>query len=73
MFTADPPPAATALTRAQLLGYRAAVHHLQRPTGDPMGEGVLLAGVQDYPPGRTAGARREGESDGPPVEATFAP
>lgn len=55
MSTADPPPVATALTRAQVLGYRAAVHHLQRPAGDPMGEGVLLAGVQDYPPGRTAG------------------
>jgi hypothetical protein len=55
MSTAGPPPAATALTRAQVLGYRAAVHHLQRPAGDPMSEGVLLAGVQDYPPGRTAG------------------
>jgi hypothetical protein len=55
MSTADPPPAAIALTRAQVLGYRAAVHHLQRPARDPMADGVLLAGVQDYPPGRTAG------------------
>lgn len=44
----------TALSRAQVLGYRAAVQHLERPAGDPMSEGVLLAGVQDYPPGRTA-------------------
>jgi hypothetical protein len=55
MSTTDPPLAATALTRAQVLGYRAAVHHLRRPAADPLGEGVLLAGVQDYPPGRTAG------------------
>ncbi len=40
----------TALSRAQVLGYRVAVQHLERPTG----EGVLPAGVQDYPPGRTA-------------------
>lgn len=51
MATADLPPAATDLTREQVLGYRATVHGLRRPAG---GE-VLLTGVQDYPPGRTAG------------------
>ncbi|MGH3714208.1 MAG: DNA glycosylase AlkZ-like family protein [Micromonosporaceae bacterium] len=49
-------PAAIALTRAQVLGYRAEVHDLRRPARDPLGAGVLLAGVQDYPPGRTATA-----------------
>lgn len=44
-----------AVTRAQVLNYRVAVHHLERPAGDPLREGVLLAGVQDNPPGRTAG------------------
>jgi hypothetical protein len=37
-------------TRAQVLGYRVAVQHLERPAGD----GVLAAGVSDNPPGRTA-------------------
>ncbi|MGH3712283.1 MAG: winged helix DNA-binding domain-containing protein [Micromonosporaceae bacterium] len=46
---------AVALTRAQVRAYRVAVHHLERPAGDPLREGVLSAGVQDYPPGRTAG------------------
>jgi hypothetical protein len=29
-------------------------HHLEHPAEDPLREGVLLGGVQDYPPGRTA-------------------
>lgn len=37
-------------TRAQVLGYRVAAQHLERPRGD----GVLAAGVSDNPPGRTA-------------------
>jgi hypothetical protein len=42
------------LTRARVLSYRVAVHHLERPADDPLRDGVLSAGVQDYPPGRTA-------------------
>ena len=38
------------LTRAQVLAYRVAVHHLEHPTG----EGVLPAGVQDLPYNETA-------------------
>lgn len=38
------------LTRAQVLAYRVAVHHLEHPVG----EGVLPAGVQDVPIGETA-------------------
>jgi hypothetical protein len=37
-------------TRAQVLGYRVAAQHLERPRG----AGVLAAGVSDNPPGRTA-------------------
>lgn len=38
------------LTRAQVLAYRVAVHHLEHPTG----EGVLPVGVQDLPYNETA-------------------
>ncbi|MGH3655215.1 MAG: winged helix DNA-binding domain-containing protein [Micromonosporaceae bacterium] len=47
------PPAAT-LTRSQAFGYRAAVQHLEYPAAGQRGESVLLAGVRDSPPGRTA-------------------
>ncbi len=42
------------VARKQVLNYRVAMHHLEHPADDPLREGVLLAGVQDYPPGRTA-------------------
>lgn len=43
----------TAITRARAIAYRARAHGLDTPGG---AETVLAAGVQDYPPGRTADA-----------------
>jgi len=54
MSNVEPVRKPIAVTRAQVLNYRVAVHHLEHPADDPLREGVLLAGVQDYPPGRTA-------------------
>jgi len=54
MSDVEPVPEAIAVTRAQALNYRVAVHQLERPADDPLCEGVLLAGVMDNPPGRTA-------------------
>lgn len=54
MSDVEPARTPSLVTRAQALDYRVAAHHLERPADDPMRDGVLLAGVQDYPPGRTA-------------------
>ncbi|MBT2365900.1 winged helix DNA-binding domain-containing protein [Streptomyces sp. ISL-10] len=63
----EPAQGAFAVTRAQVLNHRAAVHQIDRPAGDPLCEGVLLAGVQDSPPGRTADValRARGQSVDP--------
>jgi hypothetical protein len=43
------------LNRTAVLAYRAAAHDLDGGAADPAGIGVLEAGVQDTPPGSTAG------------------
>ena len=43
------------LDRAEVLAYRASVHGLEQPVASPADCGVLDVGVQDTPPGTTAG------------------
>ncbi|MFF8846371.1 DNA glycosylase AlkZ-like family protein [Streptomyces sp. NPDC015127] len=67
MSPVDPVREPVAVTRAQVLNHRAAVHHLEHPAADPLRDGVVVAGVQDSPPGRTAAValRARGERADP--------
>ncbi|MDQ1006275.1 hypothetical protein QFZ82_000760 [Streptomyces sp. V4I23] len=62
MAHVDPVRKPVTVTRAQVLNYRAAVHRIEHPADDPLHDGVLVAGVQDSPPGRTAALRARGET-----------
>ncbi|MGW0700218.1 winged helix DNA-binding domain-containing protein [Streptomyces sp. NPDC002867] len=68
MAHVDPVRKPVTVTRAQVLNYRAAVHCIEHPADDPLHDGVVVPGVQDSPPGRTAALALQARGESPDAE-----